>query len=76
MLKGQFFFAEVVDNFDWGAYLREGEETYSTIYADSDVSNRQPTSLSFLPKLQLKTYMYIYAFKYWGKNFESVYELV
>ena len=60
MLKGQLFFAEVVDNFDWGAYLREGEETYSTIYADSDVSNRQPTSLSFLPKLQLKTYMYMH----------------
>lgn len=43
MFKVNFFFAEVVDNFDWGAYLREGEETYSTIYADSDVSNRQPT---------------------------------
>lgn len=27
----------MVDDFDWGAYLREGEETYSTIYADSDV---------------------------------------
>ncbi|XP_061182795.1 gamma-tubulin complex component 5-like [Saccostrea echinata] len=27
---------EVVDDFDWGAYLREGIETYSTIYADSD----------------------------------------
>lgn len=31
-------FVEVVDDFDWGAYLREGEETFSTIYADSDVS--------------------------------------
>ena len=48
MLEVNFFFAEVVDNFDWGAYLREGEETYSTIYADSDVSNKRPTSLSFL----------------------------
>ena len=49
-----------MDNFDWGAYLREGEETYSTIYAYSDVSNKRPTSLSFLTKLQLRTYMYMY----------------
>ncbi|XP_055996966.1 gamma-tubulin complex component 5-like isoform X2 [Ostrea edulis] len=34
--KPKILKAPVVDDFDWGAYLREGEETFSTIYADSD----------------------------------------
>lgn len=27
----------MVDDFDWGAYLREGEEIYFIIYVDLDV---------------------------------------
>lgn len=43
--KFMYLLEEVVDDFDWGAYLREGEETYSTIYADSDVSFLLDTDL-------------------------------
>lgn len=43
--KFMYLLEEVVDDFDWGAYLREGEETYSTIYADSDVSILLDTDL-------------------------------
>lgn len=59
--KFMYLLEEVVDDFDWGAYLREGEETYSTIYADSDVS--------FLLDTDLVSLSLSFSFSLWETDF-------